>query len=178
MPTPSVLKQTLFNLLSSRLILNLLHAHSHTHYSPLYFCFTLTETSSVFADIHNIRKIHLHFCVLVNKASHFCFPLQWLDNCRKTFGDKDSIQRPNAEAQVERNTLTHLPHCMFLFEHTNVNICALECKNLCMNESRGGSRAADLSVTLNQAHTESMLLNSPQISAEFKCLSFISSSAK
>lgn len=39
-----------------------------------------------------------------------------------------------------------------------------------MNVSRGDSRAADLSVTYNQAHTESMLLNSLQISAQFKVL--------
>lgn len=29
--------------------------------------------------------------------------LQWLENCRKTFGDKDSNQRPDTHAQVGMN---------------------------------------------------------------------------
>uniref|UniRef100_I3J4N3 Furry homolog, like n=1 Tax=Oreochromis niloticus TaxID=8128 RepID=I3J4N3_ORENI len=31
---------------------------------------------------------------------------RWLENCRKTFGDKDSSQRPNTHAQVGMNTFT------------------------------------------------------------------------
>lgn len=114
-PTPSVLKQTLFNLLSSRLLLNLPHTHSHTHYSPLpVFLFrTHRNVICLCSHLQHQKFPPALLCVLANKVSHFCFPLQWLDNCRKTFGDKDSNQRPNTQAQVEKKH-THLTACFCL----------------------------------------------------------------
>uniref|UniRef100_A0A8C4H0C4 Furry homolog, like n=1 Tax=Dicentrarchus labrax TaxID=13489 RepID=A0A8C4H0C4_DICLA len=40
----------------------------------------------------------------------------WLENCRKTFGDKDSSQRLNTHAQVGMNTLLELELCRRLYK--------------------------------------------------------------
>uniref|UniRef100_A0A3Q1GNE3 Furry homolog, like n=1 Tax=Acanthochromis polyacanthus TaxID=80966 RepID=A0A3Q1GNE3_9TELE len=40
----------------------------------------------------------------------------WLDNCRKTFGDKDSSQRPNTHAQVGMTHLFELELCRRLYK--------------------------------------------------------------
>uniref|UniRef100_A0A8C1WE90 Furry homolog, like n=1 Tax=Cyprinus carpio TaxID=7962 RepID=A0A8C1WE90_CYPCA len=47
-------------------------------------------------SVHFLCTSHLKIPVVFVS---FLLPLQWLDNCRKTFGDKDSNQRPNTQAQ-------------------------------------------------------------------------------